>query len=144
MIQSRRNVRSTRGENWLLVSWSTTMVIENTRPVNEIIDVMIAESSARAPSGPPVKRKGTFSEVSSHSSSAVRESPRRAARAAHRSGTAQNSSRRRLKVRVIVALLVLAPQQRGPGFRRSLARQRRAGELVHSLPPALEKRTTVG
>jgi hypothetical protein len=30
IVRSRRNV-STRGENWLLVSCSTTMVIENTR-----------------------------------------------------------------------------------------------------------------
>ncbi len=50
--RSRRNVRSTRGEYWLLVNWSTTMVIEKTRPVNVIIEVEMAERTSRAPSGP--------------------------------------------------------------------------------------------
>ncbi len=48
-----------RGENWLLASCSAMMVIENTRPVNEIIDAMIADRTARAPSGPPAKRNGS-------------------------------------------------------------------------------------
>ena len=55
LSRSRRNVRSTRGENWLLVSCSTTMVIEKTRPVKVIIDVVMADSTSRAPSGPAPK-----------------------------------------------------------------------------------------
>lgn len=49
----------TRGVNWLLASWSTTIVIENTRPVTEIIAEAIVPSRARAPSGPPWKSQGT-------------------------------------------------------------------------------------
>ena len=65
------------------------MVIEKTRAVNEIIEVMIAASSARAPSGPPANRNGSRSEVSSDSSSAVTPSASRLAAIAKSSGTAQ-------------------------------------------------------
>jgi hypothetical protein len=37
MVRSRRNVRSARGENCPLVSWSTRTVMENTSPVNAIM-----------------------------------------------------------------------------------------------------------
>jgi len=80
------------GRDWLLVSCRTTIVIENTSPVKEIIEVMIAESSDRAPSGPPANRNGRVNDVSSRASSPVRPSPRAAAATAHSSGSAQNRS----------------------------------------------------
>jgi hypothetical protein len=50
--RSRRNVRSTRGENWVLASCSATIVIENTVPVNAIVEPEMAERTWRALSGP--------------------------------------------------------------------------------------------
>lgn len=67
-------------------------MIENTRPVNEIIDVTIAERSARAPSGPPANRNGKVEDVSRDSSIAVNPSPKAAATTAHNIGSAQNRS----------------------------------------------------
>ena len=60
-------MRSTRGEYWLEASCSTTIVIEKTRPVTEIIAPAIVESTVRAPSIPPGKSSGTrsTSQVSS-------------------------------------------------------------------------------
>ncbi len=53
MTRSARKRRSVRGEYCELASCSTTIVIENTSAVNEIIDVVIADNNARAPAGPP-------------------------------------------------------------------------------------------
>ncbi len=53
MVRSRRNPRSTRGENCPLVSCSTTIVIENTRPVKAIIAWVIEDKKLLAPDGDP-------------------------------------------------------------------------------------------
>jgi len=42
------------GENWLLASWRTTMVIVNTSPVNVIIDTAIVVRICCALVGPPL------------------------------------------------------------------------------------------
>ena len=52
------NVRRRRGENWLLVSCSVTIVIEKTKPVNVIIELAIADSRAWAPSTPLLIKNG--------------------------------------------------------------------------------------
>ena len=58
--RSRRNVRSTRGENWLEASWSTTIVIVNTSPVTVIIDAAIVAKICSALVGPPSKKNHAF------------------------------------------------------------------------------------
>lgn len=50
-----RKLPSTRGLNWLLASCRMTIVIENTRPVIEIMPVAILPNNPRAPLGPPWK-----------------------------------------------------------------------------------------
>ncbi len=49
-------VRSRRGENWLLASWSVTTVSENVSAVTVISELAIVPSSVRAALGPPPKR----------------------------------------------------------------------------------------
>ena len=51
-----RNPPSRRGLNWLLASCMTTMVIENTSPVTEIIALAMVLSRLRAESAFPPKR----------------------------------------------------------------------------------------
>ena len=53
MVRSRRKARSTRGENCPLVSCSTTIVMENTRPVKAIMAWVIEDKKLRAPDGGP-------------------------------------------------------------------------------------------
>ena len=53
MMRSRKKARSTRGENCPLVSCSTTMVIENTRPVKAIMAWVIEDKSYEPPPADP-------------------------------------------------------------------------------------------
>ena len=71
MTRSRRNWRSTRGENWPLVRTSTTTVIEKTSPVKEIIALITAPRKLRAPSGGPGNRKALPVSPTSRSTRAV-------------------------------------------------------------------------
>ncbi len=87
-----------RGVNWLLASCSTTIVIEKTRPVTEIMALAMVLSRLRAPSGPPSKTNGTCS--ASAESSAGRTRPRTKAETTMAVGTAQNGCQRRVHVRV--------------------------------------------
>lgn len=66
---SRRNVRSTRGENCRLANCSTITVTENTSAVSVRDEDAIAESSSRALSGPPLKPTRRSSSASRASSS---------------------------------------------------------------------------
>ena len=52
--RSRRKLRRRRGPNCCEASVSATMVIENVTPATVIIDAAMVDSTARAPSGPPV------------------------------------------------------------------------------------------
>lgn len=52
--RSRRKFRHSRGPNCCDARVSATMVMENVTPATVIIDAAIVESTARAPSGPPV------------------------------------------------------------------------------------------
>ena len=54
-------LRSTRGEYWLAVSDSATIVTENTTPATVIIEVAMAESMPRAPSAPAPNSRGQSS-----------------------------------------------------------------------------------
>ena len=90
--RSRRNVRSTRGENCPLVSCSTTIVIENTSAVNEIIELTMADSSVRAPSGPPANRKAGGVAPSRFESILDRPSARSPARIPNIVGSTQKRS----------------------------------------------------
>lgn len=56
VIRLERKSPSTRGLYWLLASWMTTIVMENTRPVTEIIAPAMLPSMSRAPLGPPGKK----------------------------------------------------------------------------------------
>ncbi len=51
-----RKLPSSRGVNWLLASCMTTMVIEKTRPVTEIIALAMVLRRLRAESALPLKR----------------------------------------------------------------------------------------
>ncbi len=51
--RSRTKVRSTRDDNCPLVSCKATMVMENTRPVKEIMAWVIDDKKLRAPDGGP-------------------------------------------------------------------------------------------
>jgi hypothetical protein len=55
---SRMKLRKTRGEYWVDVSDSVTIVMENTTPATVIIDVAIAESIAREPAAPAPNSRG--------------------------------------------------------------------------------------
>ena len=57
MRSSRKDSRI-RGVNWLDASCNTTIVTENTRPVTEIMALLIVVSTLRAPSGPPSNKNG--------------------------------------------------------------------------------------
>jgi hypothetical protein len=67
--------------------------MENVSAVNEIIEVITADSSARAPSGPPPNRNGRSDVRSSNRSISVRPTPRADAASAHSAGMSQNRSR---------------------------------------------------
>ena len=56
VIRLARKVPIRRGVNWLLASCMTTIVIEKTRPVSEIIALAIVLSRLRAESTLPLKR----------------------------------------------------------------------------------------
>jgi hypothetical protein len=73
-------------------SWSTTMVIEKTSPVTEIIALAMVERRLRAPSGPPSKMYGTskVNVPSTHGRTTARASaPRTIARGEHPEGPPQ-------------------------------------------------------
>jgi len=53
---SRENVRSRRGENWLLASCRVTTVSENVSDVTVISEPPIADRTVRAASAPPPNR----------------------------------------------------------------------------------------
>ena len=89
--RSRRNVRSTRGENWLLASCSATIVIVNTSPVNVIMDVAMVVSSCWALVGPPVN--ASQPRTSSARSTRTVSNDRTTAPATNRLGTNQNPVR---------------------------------------------------
>ena len=46
--RSRRKVRSTRGENWVLASWRATIRIEKTVPVKAIAEAAMTDRIVRA------------------------------------------------------------------------------------------------
>ncbi len=52
VLGSRRKRRSIRGENWLDPNWTAISRIENTKPVNVIMPLATAPSTARAASSP--------------------------------------------------------------------------------------------
>jgi hypothetical protein len=52
--RSRMKFRSSRGPNWLEASVSAATVMENTTPATVMTEPAIVDSSARAPSAPPV------------------------------------------------------------------------------------------
>ncbi len=74
--RSRRNRISRPRPNWVDASTSATIVIENPTPATVIIEPAIVDSSARAPSAPPVYTHGgnadPASAVSSASATAAR------------------------------------------------------------------------
>ena len=92
MVRSPRNIRSTRGENCPLDSCNTRMVIENTRPVNEIIAWMIEDRKLRAPAGGPGKTK-TACVAGNASSSATSPIANPTEMITHTAGTSQNVDR---------------------------------------------------
>ena len=73
--------------NWLLASCSTTIVIEKTSPVTEIIAPAIVESTDRAPSGPLSNASGI---VPTPWSTSGRPIPRTTASTHQVAGTTQN------------------------------------------------------
>ena len=77
VIRLLRKLPSRRGVNWLLASCMTTMVIEKTSPVTEIMALAMVLSRLRADSAPPPKRYGR----SSVSAASMRGSNRPAATA---------------------------------------------------------------
>jgi hypothetical protein len=54
--RSELNVRSSRGENWLLASWSVTTVRLKVRDVRVTSEPEMAASTDLAASGPPVNK----------------------------------------------------------------------------------------
>ena len=98
MARSRRKARSTRGENCPLVSCSTTMVMENTRPVNAIMAWVIDDRKLRAPSGGPGNRtpvdtgRSAWSRATSPTAAPM-------ATATHAAGTSQNIDRNSSRTR---------------------------------------------
>ena len=64
--------------NWDCASCSTTMVMEKTRPVTEIIALAMVERRPRAPSGPPWKTNGISWEMLRSSHGSTQESTRAA------------------------------------------------------------------
>ena len=54
--RSRVNVRSSRGENWLLASCRVTTVSEKVSDVTVISELAMASSTVRAASAPPPNR----------------------------------------------------------------------------------------
>ena len=52
--RSRMKLRSIRGPNWVEVSVSATITIENTTPTTVMTAAAIAVSTVRATSGPPL------------------------------------------------------------------------------------------
>src|SRR5919202_5556754 len=92
MVRSCRNVRSTRGENWLLANCSTTMVMDNTSAVKVIIAWVIEDSKLRAPSGGPGNRKVNCDDPID-SSTITRPSASPLAAVMHSAGTSQNAER---------------------------------------------------
>ena len=54
--RSRAKVRRTRGEYWVLASWSVTTVSEKVSDVTVMSDVAMADSTVRAASWPPLNR----------------------------------------------------------------------------------------
>ena len=76
---SRKNVRSTRGENWLLASCRTTIVTEKTSAVRVRVDEAMEESNSLALSGPPLKptRRPLAARCSSSSSKPTASPPAR-------------------------------------------------------------------
>jgi hypothetical protein len=92
MARSRRKSRSTRGENCPLVSWRTTMVMENTTPVKAIMACVIEDRKPRAPAGGP----GTSTPVDTDPntwSSAISPMAAASAVATQAAGTSQNIDR---------------------------------------------------
>jgi hypothetical protein len=57
VTRSPKNVRRTRGLNWLDASWSTTIVIENVNPATVMSEPAITESSVRAAEPSPWKNQ---------------------------------------------------------------------------------------
>jgi hypothetical protein len=85
-------LRSTRGEYWLAVSDSATMVTENTTPATVIMDVAMADSIPRAPPAPAPNRRGQ-SCASSMSSSGCSSTSTSAAATPIRTSTLGTSQR---------------------------------------------------
>lgn len=107
-----RKPPSTRGVNWLKASCSTTMVMEKTRPVTEIMAEAITPSTSRAPSGPPWKTycSRVSPSVSSHCGSRI---PNTTAARTQAAGCAQNGFHIRSH-RVRVGTSGISPRLRRP------------------------------
>ncbi len=89
VVRLARKLSSRRGVNCDWASWSTTMVIEKTSPVTEIIALAMVERRLRAPSGPPSKMYGTskVNVPSTHGRTTARASaPRTIARGSTQKG----------------------------------------------------------
>lgn len=82
-----------RGLNWLLASCMTTMVMEKTRPVTEIIALATVPSTLRAPAGPPGKATPIWWWRAA--SSRGRMKPSDTAAGVARAGITQKGSKRR-------------------------------------------------
>ena len=115
LYQSRKKLRSTRGENWLDASWRATIVMLNTSTISVSVEPLTIDSSTRAPSGPPSKKNSPTAVPPWRSSHSGITKAWRMARARNTPGRNHRAERKRSTNRRTLMVRSVRPRRRHCG-----------------------------